>query len=72
MIFALNVASAVLALVAATLTYWASIPFTDSRWNETTLDERRHRKRRSLLMWFMFASVIAVAAMQIYVATKVP
>jgi hypothetical protein len=72
MVFAFNVASAVLALVAATLVYWACIPFTDHHWGENTLDERRHRKRQSVLAGSMLASVIAIAAMQIYVALKGP
>lgn len=68
MAFTLNVASALLAVVAAALAYWASTPFPNPSWRGNAVAEQRHRERQKILVWTMFAIVILIAAIQIYLA----
>lgn len=71
MVFALNVVSAVLTLVALAVSYLASVPFPDPSWKRDTLPEQRHRQRRARLALTGFAIAVFVAAIQIYLAHQV-
>lgn len=67
MIFALNVTSAVLAIVAVAVGYMASVPFSRPRW-ENIPEEQYRRRWQMILIATSLALATIVAAIRIFVA----